>query len=88
MRVALVMKPPRLAAAKRIWVRFLVGWPEHIQQNEVSSQRLYAGPNASRSFEDATGLPRGVFTLDATPNLLSSKIGCHGLVPWSLHVLS
>jgi hypothetical protein len=53
------MKPPRLAAAKRIWVRFLVGWPEHIQQNEVSSQRLYAGPNASRSFEDATGLPRG-----------------------------
>jgi hypothetical protein len=50
------MKPPRLAAAKRIWVRFLVGWPEHIQQNEVSSQRLYAGPNASHHSFEGHGL--------------------------------
>jgi hypothetical protein len=39
MRVTLVMTS-RLAAVKRIWVRLSVGWFEHIQQNELSPQRL------------------------------------------------
>src|SRR5215510_15107494 len=40
-----------------------------------------------QNLQDATGLPRGVFTFDATNRDRIPKFTrCHGLAPWSFHV--